>query len=457
MHIIDIIIVIAYLLLCILIGLYKSGSIKTLREYTLGKGSFSNIVISTTLFATYIGAGSVMGYIGKVYTLGLFFIVTRLSSPLCWLLMAKIYGQNIDQFIGLVSISDIMEKLYGKAGRWVTNITSIFIAIVAIAIQAVAMGHITNYFFGIGYDNSVIITVLILALYSSLGGIRAVAFTDLFQLVVIMVAMPIACSFAYHNIGGYSGIVHRLPQDMLKLDLNAENIWLFLSLILYSLLPMDAAPFIQRFLICKNSIQLTHCLNVSAILAFFLTIIICIIGLILKIKEPDIDHNIVFIHFIMEHTTVGFKGLIIAGLLAVIMSTADSWLNTISVLVTHDIISKIIPLTGKQALFTARASTFLLCILTLAITRQEHSIMELMWLVDNLGSPTLAIPLIAGFLKFRTNSKSFIAAVVVAMLSTAISGYTAGGLGTISLICGMIGSAVGLFGMHYWQVHQGIA
>ncbi|MHC0449689.1 MAG: hypothetical protein ACRY3E_06425 [Candidatus Lariskella arthropodorum] len=82
MHIIDIIIVIAYLALCILIGLYKSRSIKTLKEYALGKGHFPDIVIITTLFATDIGAGSVMGYIGQVYTLGLFFIVTRFLSPL---------------------------------------------------------------------------------------------------------------------------------------------------------------------------------------------------------------------------------------------------------------------------------------------------------------------------------------------------------------------------------------
>ncbi|MHC0448493.1 MAG: sodium:solute symporter family transporter, partial [Candidatus Lariskella arthropodorum] len=184
------------------------------------------------------------------------------------------------------------------------------------------------------------------------------------------------------------------------------------------------------------------------------TIIICIVGLILKIKEPDIDHNIVFIHFIMEHITVGFKGLIIAGLLAVIMSTAASWLNTTSVLLVHDIISKVIPLTEKQALFTARASTFLLCILTIAFIRTEHGIVELMWLIENFWSPTLAIPLLVGFLKFRTNSKSFIAAVAIAILSTAISGYTVGGLGTISLMCGMTGSAVGLFGMHYWQLYQ---
>ncbi len=92
MHTMDIIIVIAYLTLCLLIGLYKSQSIKTLKEYALGKNYFPDIVIITTLFATDISAGTVIGNIGKVYTLGVFFIVIRFISPLFWLIMAKVYG-----------------------------------------------------------------------------------------------------------------------------------------------------------------------------------------------------------------------------------------------------------------------------------------------------------------------------------------------------------------------------
>ncbi len=64
-----------------------------------------------------------------------------------------------------MSISDIMETLYGKVGRWVTNIASIFISIGFVAIQIAAIGHITNHFFGIGYHKSVAIAALILALY----------------------------------------------------------------------------------------------------------------------------------------------------------------------------------------------------------------------------------------------------------------------------------------------------
>ena len=70
--------------------------------------------------------------------------------------------------------------------------------------------------------------------------------------------------------------------------------------------------------------------------------------------------------------------------------------------------------------------------------------------------PIVIIPPSAGFLKFWTNSKSFIASTILAIAFTCISGYIVGDFATISLMCGMIGSAIGLFGMHYWQKYQGI-
>ncbi|WP_339042269.1 sodium:solute symporter family protein [Candidatus Lariskella endosymbiont of Hedychridium roseum] len=455
MHIIDVIIVLIYLVLCIFVALYKFKSIKIIREYAIGRGYFSNTVIITTLFVTNLNAASVLGGIEKVYTLGIFFIVVRLFSPLFWLIMAKICGENIDQFRGCISVSDIMALLYGKIGRWVTNTTSMLASIGVVAMQAAAMGHIANYCFGTAYHQSVIITVLILALYSSLGGIRAIAFTDVFQFAVIIVALPVAFSFAYHDVGGYRGIVNSLPDEMITLDINRDNAFSFWSLIICSILPRPTGVFVQRFFMSRDSIQLTYCLNVAAVISFFFAIIICMIGLILKIKEPDIEPHIVFIHFIIDHIAVGFKGLIIVGLLAVIMSTADSWLNTTSVLFTHDMIREVILLNERQALLVARIFTFLISIFAAFLALNQNGLIEIQFITANFWGPLMTIPLSVGFLKFRTNSKSFIAAAILAILSTSISGYIIGDFATISLMCGMIGSAIGLFGMHYLQVYLG--
>lgn len=349
MHTVDLTIVIIYLIACLLIGLYKSKSITTLKEYTLGNGCFSDIVIITTLFATDMGATLTMGSVEKIYMYGVFFAVARMLVPVTWLIMVWVYGKNISQFRHCISISDIMESLYGKVGRWVTNIASVLVSTSIIALQATAMGYILNYFFKIPDSFAIIVSVSALVIYSAFGGIHAVAITDVFQFAVFMIAIPITCSIAYHDVGEYEGIIQSLPKEMFTLNINKENIWLFLGFMFYNLLPQSCGTFIQRFLISKDTVQLTKCMKIVAMLHIPLAAIICSIGFMIKAKAPDISPSTAFVYFIENYVSIGLKGVIIAGILAVIMSTADSWLNTTSVLTVHDIIRKLVPLTEKQA------------------------------------------------------------------------------------------------------------
>lgn len=455
-HIIDAAIVGVYLIACIWIGLYRFKSTRTLREYTLGRGDFPDIVIVTTILATFIGAGSVTGIVAKTYELGMFCIATHLCIPLFWLIMVEIYAKNINQFRGCMSLSDIMELLYGQPGRWITNILSTLLSVVIITIQAKVMGYTFQYFFQIPSFYGTSISILILAFYSALGGIRAVTFTDLFQFAVFITVIPLTCSYAYHNAGGYNVVINSLPEKIRILDLNKDNIWLFLSLLFFHLLPIASNPYVQRFLISSSSWQLVRCLRVIAVIHLLFIILVCLIGLVVRSQAPDIDPYTAFIYFIENYLHVGIKGLAIAGLLAVVMSTADSWLNTISVTCAHDIASRLMALTDKQALLVARFSILIVAALAIYLSRLEKGVVELVWFINNFWEPIITIPFIAGFLKFRTNFKSFIASVIVAIIFTGISGYIAGDLATISLMCGTVGSAIGLFGMHYWQKYQGM-
>ncbi|MDJ1258098.1 MAG: sodium:solute symporter family protein [Candidatus Midichloria sp.] len=461
-HVIDIAIIILYFVVCIGIGLYKYKSIKTIEEYTLGGRNFPDLVIITTIFATAVGASSTVGVVEKVYTLGVFFAIYPIAEALLmWLVTSKIYCKNINQFHDCISISDIMDKLYGKAGRWVTNIASVIVSISVITAQTTAMGYLLNYFFLIPVYYGTIISTLVLALYSAFGGVRAVAYTDVFQFIILMLAIPASCVIAYGMESG-GGIVHwyrvwgQLPKEMITFNLNKDNIWLFLSFIFYSLIPHAEGTFVQRFLLAKNDKQLVKCIGVVIPLNIFFVMAVSLIGFLIKAKAPDIDPTTAFFYFVTNYLVIGVKGLVIAGLLAVIMSTADSWLNTTSTLVANDIILPLVPMTEKKVLIIARCATFIIAILSILLSLSGKGIMELNWLAGNFWEPLVILPLAAGFLKFWTNSKSFIASVMLAITFTCISACIIGDFSTVSLMCGMIGSAIGLFGMHHWQKRQGI-
>ncbi len=452
-HVIDIFIVVAYLVACLTIGLYKSKKIISIKDYALGSSKFSTLVIVSTIFATAIADGSTIGTVEKTYSLGIFFAITRLFTPVFWLLVIWIYGKNINQFSGCLSISDIMENLYGLSGRWLTNIASIFLSIGVIAVQILAIGYIFNYFFGISNLSGVILGIGILTTYSAFGGIRAVAITDVFQFFVFFIAIPTACIFAMQDLGGLSGLVKKLPSSHIEVKITRDNVLLFSSWIFYSIIPLMGGAFVQRFLMAKNSKQLEKSLLIVTAIHLPFIMIVCLIGFIVRANNPEVDPNTALISFIGNYLSTGIKGILIASMLAIIISTADSWLNTSSILCAHDICKKLFPTISNQIEFRiARIATFTIGTMSVLLALTEKGMMELCWTLSNFWEPFILVPLSAGFLKFRTNSKSFIASIISALIFTCFGAYSEGEFAAISLCLGIIGSAIGLFTMHYYQV-----
>ncbi|RZI45977.1 sodium:solute symporter family protein [Rickettsiales endosymbiont of Peranema trichophorum] len=451
----DVGIIVAYLVGCLVVAFWKASEIKTIKEYTLGNGSVSTVVLVCTIFATYLSSTSTIGTVEKVYSLGMLFAIGRVAGVLVWLLMAKIFT-NVEQFQGCLTISDVMYELYGSAGRWIVAVASIFLSVGIIAAQALAMGHMFTYFLGIGKLASIVIGVAVLTIYSAFGGIRAVALTDVVQFVVFYVAIPSACLFALHDVGGLGGLYQKLPESHVTLNLEGERLWFFLSLSIF-LLPFNGGSFIQRFLMSNNTKQLTRAMKIIMFLHLPLLLMICLIGFIVQAQSPGLDPRFIFMTFVDKYLCTGLKGLMIAGMIAVMMSTADSWLNTVSVVCAHDIAKRWIPsLTDRQELLIARLSTMLIGGMSIVLAFHAVGIVELSWFVRNFWNPLTFVQITAGFLGFRTNGVTFVMSCIMGIVGTCAGGYMVGGLATISVGTGIIGSAVGMFGAHYLQLWWGV-
>lgn len=89
LHTADIVIIVLYLAVCLILGLYKSRAVLNIREYAVGKGSFHDVLMVSTIFATFVGAAYTIGTVDKVYSIGLLFAVPRMFAPLFWLILLR--------------------------------------------------------------------------------------------------------------------------------------------------------------------------------------------------------------------------------------------------------------------------------------------------------------------------------------------------------------------------------
>jgi Na+/proline symporter/signal transduction histidine kinase len=446
LHTIDISIVIGYLVLCLIIGLFKFGKIKNIRDYTLGNKSFSTAVLTATTFATTIGAKHIIGNIGKAYELGLVFIIPLFSLPIAWFITAKLFAPNLKVFqeLKFISLSDIIEHWYGKTGRWVTNILAVVFTMGVIAANSLAVGYLLHYFINIPETVGMFIGIGVVVCYSAFSGILSVAFTDVFQFLIFFIALPLACAIGYNNAGGIESIIASLPDT--HISINTSNILLFLSLILFSLIPDTSIPFIQRALMAKDKKQFITSFTRVGILMVPLLVIISLIALIAYNTNPNIEPGIALYYFIKHYLSPGMIGLMIAGLLAVIMSTQDSYLNTASALISHDICKQLWPsTTNKQELLIARISCFCIAIGSTSLVFFEKGIIEIIWLVVNFWMPLVTFPLLAGLLGVRINKRSFITLVLLSFSALIITRLIIGTFDTRSLSVGVITSVIILY------------
>lgn len=438
----DIFFIVVYLIACITLGFSRKNKIKTIREYTLGNGSIPALIMVSTTFATAMGASSCMGTIEVIYKKGLLYAAPQFFAFIYWILMSVIFARDLSRFEKFISLSEIMSYLYGKFAGFVSSGIIVINAIGTVACQITAIGHLGDYFFDFDYVYGVIGSAIVMVIYSYSGGFRAVAITDFFQSLLFFIALPIACGLLIRDFGDIDKIID--PKSFSNLWNNKEDILFSTGALVYLLIPSISAPYLQRVLAIRQEPKVIFVFRVVALMTFFYTLVIIIMGLILRKQFLDIEPA-QGMYFIIRHYlgSYGVGGFFISAILAVAMSTADSWLNVSSSVIAHDIIKKVNPLiTKKQELIFARLSTVLLSVLAIYFSLLSREVIEKLWFVRNFWHSIVLIPLLAGILGIKAKKRSFIFSMIAGILFTLVGKNIQGKFGVVSLGLGTISSFI---------------
>jgi SSS family solute:Na+ symporter len=311
------------------------------------------------------------------------------------------------------------------------------------ATGCMAIGKLGHYFFGIPELLCMIIALSVVTIYATFGGFTAVAITDVFQFIIFFIAIPVAFVIGLDEVGGYTNILKSLPES--HLTMQSKDITLFASLAVFALIPNTTVPFVQRALVARNKSQLVKTFTSTTILMIPLYILVALIGFMTYIKNPNLQTDTVLFYFIKHYLPVGAVGFMIARLLAVIMSTQDSFLNTTSALIASDICKKIWPsLSVQKELIIARASCVLLAILYIFLLFIKEDILELIWFIANFWDPLVLTPFALALMGVRINKKFFFIIPIITLTSQIITRQIVGSFDTRSLAVGAITAAVSI-------------
>ena len=420
---IDQAIVVIYLIGILILGMWAGKGVSDLKQFSVAGRSFGTMVIFLTLSASFIGGGFSMGNAEKVFLLGIVNIFVLWGFSVKEILVATVIAPKMDKYPNAISIGDIMYENYGNFAKVATGILSVILCAGILGAQVGAIGYISNVFLGIPQIYGILVGTGIVILYSTVGGMRSVVFTDIFQFFVLSIGITLTLIFGYFHAGGWSNITASVPATHFTFLGTDITLLQFISLFLTFLFGETLIqPYVQRLFLSEKASQTAKATLWSGIFSFPFFAMTGFIGIIALTINPDLNPNLSLPFVITEVLPVGLKGLVIAGVISIVMSSADSFLNGASVAFTHDVVK---PLRSKemserQALIVTRIFNIFVGILAVIVAIKIKSILDILIYSYNFWSPVVLVPLVAAILGVKANVKHFIAGASAGILGVII-------------------------------------
>lgn len=407
---IDSFIIYFYLALTLFVGIYSGRNIKSFKDYAIANRSFGAPVLVIALLATIMGGTSTIGITENIYKNGIIMVFAVSGYILSYLFIAKYVAPRMERFNGKISVGDLMGLFYGKWGQVITGILGAAFCIGILTAQCKAIGYTFESIFKLDSEMGILIGGSVLVLYSAFGGMRAVTITDLIQFAILIVMVPLVSNVAANYVGGVINLVNQVPESHLKV-LSHDKFYKYLEIwFVWGVFPafLVSPPIIQRMLMAQNSKQISQMFYLGAIFTIPFTMMVGVIGLVSLIMFPSISPGLALPTVINELLPDVIKGFAVAGILAVIMSTADSFLHSAGICLTHDVLKTYFGKEFTDEFNFSRVITFVVGFTAMIISMYTDSILEIELYAIGLWGPIITIPLIIGIFGLNIPNKYFV-------------------------------------------------
>jgi Na+/proline symporter len=417
----DYLIVYGFLLTTLIIGLRAGIGVKDIRDYVIANKTFSTTALVLTFLATNIAGNSLVGGISRVFSNGIIVTIAILGLPIQFIITAFFIAPNAVYFNDCISMGDMMNKLYGRYSGIISGILGFFTAICLAGMELLVLAKFCQYLLGLSPKFVIIFSGLFLAMYSAYGGIKSVTSTDIFQFTTIFALLPFIAGKIIAKVGSIKDIFMQVPTEKLAIFCHPKFSYYLALFLIWSIIPVGIIDpaVIQRMLMGRTKRQLRNKYLLIAAVDPIFRLIIMLIGLTAVIIYPNIQGDAVISTIIHDLMPLGFKGLLVAGVLGVCMSTIDSYLHAAGVTIVHDVIRPMAPSLNieKNEVQWARLGTVAISLIAILIAINSSNTFGLLLASLEFTGPLLMIPLFSGMMGLKTHKIDFYLAGVFTIIS----------------------------------------
>ncbi len=333
-------IIFAYFLLLLGIGIYASRRQDSVEDYFIGGGNVGTFSIACLWVASWVGGAAIVGGTAQAFEVGVSAAWYTMSMAIGCVFFGLFFARQVKR-AGLeqkmLTYPDFIESRYDSRTRIVATISTIIAFVAFAAGQLAAAAAILQTLLGWDYSTALLLASSIIVVYTATGGLLAVTYTDWIQLFllfvgVVFIGIPVAISKG----GTWAAFTTELPEVFFD-----PGGWgwptilaLVVSIPLSFVVAMDS---FTRTFSAKDEETARRGVLLAAAFLVPLAVGAVWLGMTSAILYPGADSNGILSTFILQEFPVGLRGLVLVGVLAALMSTADICILTASANLTVDI------------------------------------------------------------------------------------------------------------------------
>lgn len=421
----DVVVIGLYIAAIIGIGFYFSRREETSTDYFLAGRTVGWVAVGASLFASNISSEHFIGLAGSGATRGL--AVGHFEWLACLILL--ILGWAFIPFYlksGVFTMPEFLERRYNKSSRmYLTSVSIVAYVLTKISVTLFAGSLLLHEILGWDMATSAIAMVIVAGIYTIAGGLKAIVHVDVLQTVVLIFGAVTLTLLGLHEVGGFSGLQAKVPADffsMFKPITDPDFPWtgiIFGAPILGIWYWCTDQYIVQRVLSAKNINQArtgTIFAGFLKILPVFMLVLPGVIA-VAYFSDSSIGDRAFPALVASALLPAGIRGIVIASLLAALISSLASCFNSSSTLFTMDFYKHFRPdASEKQLVLVGRLATGTLVVLGILwvplIKYISSQIYIYLQSVQAYISPPIAAVFVLGILWKRVNGKGAIASLL---------------------------------------------
>ncbi|MGC9352844.1 MAG: sodium:solute symporter [Mariniphaga sp.] len=414
---------------------------RTSGQFTSGGGNLPAWVVGMSIFATFVSSISFLALPGNAYSTNWNALVFSFSIPVAAILAVKFFVP-LYRGIGSISAYNYLETRFGVWARVYASACYLLTQLMRTGAILLLLALPINALFGFNIRTIIIVTGVAVTLYSMLGGIRAVVWTDAIQGIVLILGAIVSALVLTFSMPEGPGQVFEIAAANNKFSLGSfgtslseSTFWVILIYGLFINLQNYGIDqnFVQRYMATNTDKKAKSSAMFGALLYVPVSVIFFYIGTALysyytaqpellpaELHQPG-NGDKVFPHFIVNGLPRGITGLLIAAIFAAGMSTVSTSLNSTATIILTDYYQRYINnnASEKQSMAVLYASSvvvgFLGVLIALALVGVE-SVLDAWWSLASIFSGGMLGLFLLAFLSRKVRRIDAIIGVIAGVL-----------------------------------------